>query len=147
MKATIDKLGTLRIQAETPLESYARASGRTKTSRQMTRSPNGQPDRWSSTLVFRPTSLLKEAQMSSGEQEALRLAKGLRDGTLLLSERDEAAEWLERLHAEREADRAAMREALEALENGRRVRNCEGGTKYQPPLEDAAISSLKARTQ
>lgn len=83
--------------------------------------------------------------MSSGEQEALRLAKGLRDGTLLLSERDEAAEWLERLHAEREADRALMREALEALENGRRVRNCEGGTKYQPPLEDAAISKLRAR--
>lgn len=54
---------------------------------------------------------------------------------------------INQLEAEREADRAAMREALEALENGRRVRNCEGGTKYQPPLEDAAISSLKARTQ
>jgi hypothetical protein len=47
--------------------------------------------------------------------------------------------------AEREEDRALMREALEALENGRRVRNCEGGTKYQPPLEDAAISKLRAR--
>jgi hypothetical protein len=56
--------------------------------------------------------------MSSGEQEALRLAKGLRDGTLLLSERDEAAECLERLHAEREEDRALMREALEALAVG-----------------------------
>ena len=48
--------------------------------------------------------------MSSGEQDALRLAKGLRDGTLLLSERDEAAEWLERLHAENEA----LREQNEA---------------------------------
>ena len=46
--------------------------------------------------------------MSSGEPDALRLAKGLRDGTLLLSERDEAAEWLERLHAEREADRREL---------------------------------------
>lgn len=39
----------------------------------------------------------------STEPVALRLAKGLRDGTLLLSERDEAAEVLERLHAENEA--------------------------------------------
>ena len=36
----------------------------------------------------------------SNEPDALRLAKGLRDNTLLLSERDEAAEVLERLHAE-----------------------------------------------
>ena len=39
--------------------------------------------------------------------------------------------------------RAAAQQALEALENGRRVRACEGGTKYQPPLEEAAITALK----
>jgi hypothetical protein len=41
-------------------------------------------------------------------------------------------------------DREVMRLALEALENGRRVRACEGGTKYQPPLEEAAITALRA---
>ena len=86
--------------------------------------------------------------MSSGEQEALRLAKGLRDGTLLLSERDEAAEWLERLHAEREADRAVMREALEAY--AAQFPPAEAGIDEQnawAERRDAAISSLKARTQ
>jgi hypothetical protein len=104
--------------------------------------------------------------MSSGEQEALRLAKGLRDGTLLLSERDEAAEWLERLHAEnealraerdtwadraarrtddwnaacaaREADREAMRMALDALKtelsHGPLIKECHD-----------AISALEQR--
>lgn len=33
--------------------------------------------------------------------------------------------------------------ALEALENGARVRNAEGGTKYQPPLEEAAIKAIR----
>jgi hypothetical protein len=33
--------------------------------------------------------------------------------------------------------------ALEALENGKRVRNAEGGTKYQPELEDKAITAIK----
>jgi hypothetical protein len=37
----------------------------------------------------------------------------------------------------------AMKQALEALENGKRVRACEGGTKYQPDLEDAAITALR----
>jgi hypothetical protein len=37
-----------------------------------------------------------------------------------------------------------MRQALEALENGKRVRAGEGGTKYQPPLEDSAITALRA---
>jgi hypothetical protein len=37
----------------------------------------------------------------------------------------------------------AMKQALEALENGKRVRACEGGTKYQPELEDVAIVSLR----
>ncbi len=37
----------------------------------------------------------------------------------------------------------AMKMALEALENGKRVRACEGGTKYQPDLEEAAITSLR----
>jgi hypothetical protein len=38
----------------------------------------------------------------------------------------------------------AMRQALDALENGKRVRNYEGGTKYQPDLEDLAITALRA---
>jgi hypothetical protein len=37
-----------------------------------------------------------------------------------------------------------MQLALDALINGKRVRAYEGGTKYQPPLEDAAIEALKA---
>jgi phage shock protein A len=40
---------------------------------------------------------------------------------------------------------AVMRQALAALENGKRVRNCEGGTLFQPPLEDAAIAALRER--
>jgi len=36
----------------------------------------------------------------------------------------------------------AMKQALVALENGKRVRACEGGTAYQPDLEDNAIKSL-----
>jgi hypothetical protein len=39
---------------------------------------------------------------------------------------------------------ALLRQALEALENGKRVRAGEGGTKYQPPLEDSAIAALRA---
>ena len=37
----------------------------------------------------------------------------------------------------------AMKQALVALENGRRVRACEGGTLFQPDLEDAAITTLR----
>jgi hypothetical protein len=37
----------------------------------------------------------------------------------------------------------ALKLALEALENGKRVRNAEGGTKYQPDLEDNAIDACK----
>ena len=37
----------------------------------------------------------------------------------------------------------ALKLALEALENGKRVRDGEGGTKYQPWLEDAAITAIK----
>jgi len=37
----------------------------------------------------------------------------------------------------------ALKLALEALENGKRVRNAEGGTKYQPDLEDKAIIVIK----
>ena len=37
----------------------------------------------------------------------------------------------------------ALRQALDALENGKRVRNAEGGTKYQPELEDKAIATIK----
>jgi len=38
---------------------------------------------------------------------------------------------------------ALLQQALEALENGKRVRNGEGGTKYQPTIEDAAIAAIK----
>ena len=41
-------------------------------------------------------------------------------------------------------DRKAMKMALDALINGKRVRSGEGGTKYQPDLEDAAIAALEA---
>jgi hypothetical protein len=37
----------------------------------------------------------------------------------------------------------ALKLALEALENGKRVRNAEGGTKYQPDLEDKAIAACE----
>jgi hypothetical protein len=40
--------------------------------------------------------------------------------------------------------REAAQAALDALENGKRVRNYEGGTKYQPPIEDAAMDALRA---
>ncbi len=40
--------------------------------------------------------------------------------------------------------RQAAQQALEALENGKRVRNFEGGTKYQPTLEDDAITTLRS---
>ena len=39
--------------------------------------------------------------------------------------------------------RQAAQQALEALENGKRVRNFEGGTKHQPTLEDNAITALR----
>ena len=38
---------------------------------------------------------------------------------------------------------ATLKLALEALKNGKRVRNAEGGTKYQPDLEDNAITAIK----
>lgn len=37
-----------------------------------------------------------------------------------------------------------LQQALDALENGKRVRYFEGGTKYQPDLEDAAIIALRS---
>ena len=37
----------------------------------------------------------------------------------------------------------ALTMALEALENGKKVRAFEGGTKFQAPLEDAAIDAIK----
>jgi hypothetical protein len=36
-----------------------------------------------------------------------------------------------------------MQLALQALINGKKVRAGEGGTLYQPPLEDAAIAALQ----
>lgn len=110
--------------------------------------------------------------MSSGEQEALRLAEALEQGTYLLSvERNATAAELRRLHAEnetlrekledseenvellglvaqghidmlaeREADRAAMRAALEALEHH---------VQQTRPIArtSAAISLLKERIE
>ena len=40
--------------------------------------------------------------------------------------------------------RELLQQALDALENGKKVRAGEGGTKYQPELEDAAIEALEA---
>jgi len=40
--------------------------------------------------------------------------------------------------------RAIMQQALDALKNGKRVRSGEGGTKYQPDLEDDAIAAIEA---
>lgn len=51
----------------------------------------------------------------SDKDEALRLADALK-GHAPMATRDEAAAMLRKLVAEREADRAAMRRALEALE-------------------------------
>lgn len=92
--------------------------------------------------------------MSSGEQEALRLANAL-DLSICAypphyTDVDAAAAELRRLVAEREADRAAMREALEALET------CDPGDwstghvihpSYDESSVDAAISLLKERTK
>ena len=37
----------------------------------------------------------------------------------------------------------ALKMALEALENGKKVREGEGGTKFQPALEDAAMTAIE----
>lgn len=88
------------------------------------------------------------------EPEALRLAKGLRDGTLLLSERDEAAEVLERLHEQRSADLAAMKMAVEALEAAKFVIDVGMGMGLMRAPKDAdgpvvqipeAIAALRVR--
>ena len=45
-------------------------------------------------------------------------------------------------HGDHKKDEA-LKLALEALKNGKRVRNAEGGTKYQPDLEDKALTAIK----
>ena len=40
--------------------------------------------------------------------------------------------------------REVVEQALEALTNGKKVRNGDGGTKYQPQLEDVAMYELRA---
>jgi hypothetical protein len=40
-----------------------------------------------------------------------------------------------------------LQTVLDALENGIKVRNCEGGTEYQPPLEAEAIAIVKQMMQ
>ena len=42
-------------------------------------------------------------------------------------------------------NREIMQQALDALKNGKRVRSGEGGTKYQPTLENSAIAALEAK--
>jgi hypothetical protein len=66
------------------------------------------------------------------------------DDTALLRQALDQNAYLDRKLAE---DEALLRQALEALENGKRVRNCEGGTLFQPPLEDAAIAALRERLE
>jgi hypothetical protein len=44
-------------------------------------------------------------------------------------------------------DKEIMQQALDTLENGKRVRACEGGTKYQPDLENVAITALRSRLE
>lgn len=78
------------------------------------------------------------------QPDAIRLAKGLRDGTLLLSERDEAAEWLERLHAAREADREAMRMALEALKEAKFVLDFATAAMIVPADADGPVAQIPA---
>jgi hypothetical protein len=78
--------------------------------------------------------------MSSGEQEELRLADQLESCCLHVGDIEQyhAALALRRLVAEREADRAVMREALEALEYH---------VEQTRPIDrsSAAISKLRAR--
>lgn len=52
----------------------------------------------------------------TNNEDARRLARGLRDGTLLLSEKDEAAEQLERLVAENDHQAELIQQALTQLE-------------------------------
>ena len=40
--------------------------------------------------------------------------------------------------------REVLEQALDALTNGKKVRNGDGGTKYQPQLEDVAMYELLA---
>lgn len=40
--------------------------------------------------------------------------------------------------------RELLQRAIDALENGRRVRECEGGTQYQPMLEEGVMAELRA---
>jgi hypothetical protein len=40
-----------------------------------------------------------------------------------------------------------LQTVLDALENGIKVRNYEGGTRYQPPLEEKAIAIVKQMMQ
>jgi hypothetical protein len=80
--------------------------------------------------------------MSSGEQEALRLADALLEYGRVLGPgqtgiHGAGAAMLRHLVAEREADRALMLEALEALEKEKRP--------WDQPVRDAAISKLRAR--
>jgi hypothetical protein len=78
------------------------------------------------------TAAPQPAQQDDDEGDALTIAylhgygKGKDSVQPVLSEKD-----------------ALLRQALEALENGARVRNFEGGTKYQPPIEEAAIKAIR----
>lgn len=79
------------------------------------------------------------------EQEALRLADALQ-GHAPMATRDEAAAMLRKLVAEREADRAAMRRALEALWCVERdFEGCYADHELKPVR--AAITDLRQRLE
>lgn len=85
----------------------------------------------------------------STEQEALRLAQSL---SMCIGEGlgDEAAAMLRKLVAEREADRAAMREALEALNSHHTEHISDPGQHFARGVYDlaaieAAITHLRQR--
>lgn len=66
----------------------------------------------------------------------MNLVERLRNG-MELGDEAKAADRIEQLEA-------ALRDAKEAIENGKRVRNYESGTQYQPALEDAALKTINA---
>jgi hypothetical protein len=96
-------------------------------------------------------SLDLEAQMSSGEQEALKVADALdfvfRDGSIEVVQ--SAQRIIRRLVAEREADRAAMREAHQALDLMQLLFREDLKAVDPSKVEgvDAAISLLKERIE
>lgn len=88
------------------------------------------------------------------EQEALRLASDIHSAVPTSAMCQQVAAMLRKMVAEREADRAAMREALEAALH---VTDCASrnehgelvllGSLYNPEHLDAAITDLRQRLE